>query len=1598
MSEIETRKKLLSSRKDLLDIGLRNNMVSFIASAKSLMVVDERSDEVLKLLYRQGKAMTFAHMPEKRLRQIASAQGADDQAVVAQDESTLELLHELEGVNWGADLGADSDPEDAAGSPRRHADTRLQTALSEERLFLNLLKIHTEAETYLQEQGVNVLFLALGFLHWYEADSADKLRKAPLLLVPVELKRGGARDAFHLSFTGDELIQNLSLAARLKTDFSLDLPRYAVDASADADELPPLAAFFEAVQDTVSKQLRWSVACDEIHLGFFSFGKFLMFNDLDPLVWPEGKKPSQHPVLGRLLGNGFADETAAVADGVHLDSVIEPGELRFVRDADSSQTLAILEARAGRNLVIQGPPGTGKSQTITNIIAEFLGNGKTVLFVAEKMAALEVVKRRLDESHLGDAVLELHSHKATKQSVLKELGRTLDQGKPLALDGLVDLASLRDVRNELNAYSSAVNAPVGVSTVPFITALGNFLKLSREHRDLPVWPFATMAKWSQAAQTRLREKVLELARHLQAMGPPASSAFWGSGRTSFSPIEQAQAGIALKQAIASLQRITAAADQVAAHLGLVRPVNLTDVDVLCRAAQRAAQAPRLQGLRLSTDDWQSRRDAIRALIEAGWVMSQAKADHGGTLIEQAWEQDLLTERQHFASFGDKWWRFMSGKFRHSHARLQGLCKTPVAKDNAQCLAMIDGVLEFQRQKVIYDQHAMLGEALFGAQWNHQRSDWAVLGRLGEWVFTLYDDLGAGTLPAGIVDFLSGHADASGLGEAIVPIRSDVAALQQQLESLVKQFQLELGLPSSALLVLPLDELEDLLQRWLLELAKLYDLVRFNQLQQELTAAGLSLVVEQATQWQHAALDLVHAFDLGWYSGLVDQGYANAPSLLRFDPVKQAHLLERFRRLDQHSLGHAQAELAKAIWERKPGINQPGEMAVLRNELNKKRRLIPIRQLIDQAGRAIQQIKPVFMMSPMSIANFLPPGKVEFDVVIFDEASQVKAVDAFGAVLRGRQVIVVGDTRQMPPTDFFGREIEVEDEDNVTSDIESILSMFRARGSQERYLSWHYRSRHESLIAVSNAEFYDRQLVIFPSSGTNHLATGLRFRHQPESLYDRGRTRTNRGEAKAVAQAVMAHAADKPGMSLGVVAFSVAQRDLIQVEIELLRRGQPLANAFFTSAHPTEPFFVKNLENVQGDERDVIFISIGYGRNESGRIAKEFGPVNRDGGERRLNVLISRAKMAMEVFCNFRAEDLVLDGNASHGVRALKHFLRYAETRVLDAPPTKVQDEDTPFEMEVRRALQDRGYQVEAQVGTAGYFLDMAVKDPDCQGRYLLAIECDGASYHSARSARDRDRLRQGVLEGLGWRFHRIWSTEWFRDPARQIERAAAAIEAARLSIASDQPQALTIKPVSAPVIIRELPEVEASTAAQAKAYRKARLPSSEASGFGLHEAPAASLAILVKSVVDVESPVHESEVIKRLMSSFGVARAGNRIVENVGVSIRHGHRAGLFHHADGFVYADRSRAAEVRNRSALEPPERKIEWVSPEELDAALVEVVRMGFSISRDAAVSGALDALGFGRATANIAGVMNARVETLLVHRKLTRSDDKLVATPAN
>lgn len=1555
--------KIQASRKELLDIGLRNNLINFKKTSKTLALKVDDIASVFEALYVDEKLLSFDAAKESG--KSRSAQEVDDELNEADfaDDALLQALTEEESQTVRNSKGDE-----------RNNSLKLKTGLSSERLFLQLLKMRSEAQGYVDEQGVNILFLAFGFLHWFETPQATEPRKAPLLLVPVKLTRSSSNESFKLSYSSEDIFLNLSLEAKLRTDFDIKLPLLDLEAELDAEVL---LEYFKQVQKAVAAQKRWTVDADELMLGFFSFGKFLMFKDLDPQSWPEGKGPADHPVLSRLLRSDFGDQPPSYSDDVIIDDAIAPGEVHFVKDADSSQTQAILEVRAGSHLIIQGPPGTGKSQTITNLIAELISQDKTVLFVSEKMAALEVVKRRLDDSHLGDAVLELHSQRATKTSVLSELARTMEQGKPLNDTGERDIEDLQRLQDQLNQYCDVVGSTIGASGVPFTKALGRHLQLKREYPAATVAPFAPMASWSERDYLLRRELIAELQKHVESTGRPDRNPFWGTSRAYFTPIEEGTASDALNAARTLLDGFQAASKSLSERLMLSQPASLHDIDVVCRAARRAATAPKLQGIRLSTQDWQLRRDALRDLIKAGRRMSALKQQHASNLLDVAWEQDMLPIRQVLMTYGPKWWKFMSGAYKQAKGQLQSLSKAPLPKSPVDMLKVVDAVIDHQAARKVYDQHEMLGSALYGAQWQRHQSDWDVLDRITDWVMTLHDDLGRGEIPPGIIGFLSGNSDASGLGELAGQIETSITQMKAHLETAAQSAGMGSAQDAFQVRTAPLDTLSEKLDAWINDISLLYPIVRFNGLASKLKNEGLTSIAEVAASTDAPALILA-SYDQTWYSGLVQQVYTKNPTLQQFDRIQHEHLIERFKALDQGSMKHAQAKLASHVWQRKPAMNQPGEMAIIRTEINKKRRHLPIRQLIERAGRAVQQIKPIFMMSPMSIANFLPPGKIEFDVAIFDEASQVKAVDALGAILRAKQVVVVGDTRQMPPTDFFAREIDFDDENNETSDIESILNLFKAAGCHECYLRWHYRSQHESLIAVSNAEFYDNKLVIFPSSGTNQSATGIHFHHQPNALYDRGRTRTNREEAKAVAAAVMKHAEEHPHMSLGVAAFSVAQRDLIEVEVEMLRRRNPHNDAFF-NAHPSEPFFVKNLENIQGDERDAIFISVGYGRNETGKIAKEFGPLNRDGGHRRLNVLITRAKMQMRVFCNFTADELELDAGTKHGVRALKNFLKYAETRVLEVSKETGKATDSPFEDEVLAALKDRGYLVEPQVGTAGYFIDLAVKDPERPGRYILAIECDGASYHSSRSARDRDRLRQGVLEGLGWRFHRIWSTDWFRNRQQEIGRMIEAIECAK----SNTEDVVTLKPAGIRpaeepyVIVRGAPaspEVKGLT----QPYTKAQLPRVTTSG--IVEARNEVIASLICKVLEVEGAVHISDLTKRLMDAFGVARAGSRITAKVDEVLNDCRRRAAAVVRGDFVYRPDNQPIQIRDRSAMESAERKIELVPPEEIDRALQESVRIGFSIPIDDAVPTVVGLLGFGRATQRIAGVVQQRIDRLI------------------
>jgi very-short-patch-repair endonuclease len=529
-----------------------------------------------------------------------------------------------------------------------------------------------------------------------------------------------------------------------------------------------------------------------------------------------------------------------------------------------------------------------------------------------------------------------------------------------------------------------------------------------------------------------------------------------------------------------------------------------------------------------------------------------------------------------------------------------------------------------------------------------------------------------------------------------------------------------------------------------------------------------------------------AYEYALYTSLAKTIIREHPLLRDFTRVSHEKVRSKFAELDRRILQLNRDLIAFKASNKKPPdglssgpVRRYTEMGLIYREINKKKRHVPIRQLVARAGRACQALKPCFMMGPLSVAQYLAPGDLEFDLVIMDEASQVKPEEALGAIARGKQIIIVGDPKQLPPTSFFDRlgEADIDEEEELAlDDSESVLDICMQAYRPVRRLCWHYRSEHETLINFSNHEFYDKDLILFPSPvGIGH-GLGIFHHYIKGALYE---NRRNKAEAEAAARAVLAHAQRHAELSLGVGTFNLQQKELIEDYIERMRSANPILEEFFERQNTNKsPFFVKNLENIQGDERDVIFISTTYGPDSSRRVLQRFGPINADSGWRRLNVIVTRAKKRTEVFTSMRSNDIVVSSSSSRGVRALRGYLGYAEKG--GVVPTEVVDSgrepDSPFEEAVAQVLRQAGYSVVPQIGVAGFFIDIGVRHPSRCDEYILGVECDGAMYHSALSARDRDRLRQDVLESRGWKIHRIWSTDWFNNREAEIKRLLQRIE------------------------------------------------------------------------------------------------------------------------------------------------------------------------------------------------------------------------------
>lgn len=1236
------------------------------------------------------------------------------------------------------------------------------------------VNLFRKAKNDLEEGGANTLFIAIGMLSWKENPSDQKSFKAPLILLPVQLTRRSAGARVRLrQLPEEEPLFNLTLIEFLQSDYEIDLSEFREELPQDESGVD-VALVWQTVRDKIAEQEGFELVEDCV-VASFSFTKYLMWKDLKDRI-DDLKKNLFVSHLVDKPQEPFT-QTERFLFPHELDKQVKPKDIYTPLNCDSSQLVAVEASAKSQDFVLEGPPGTGKSETIANIIIHNIALGRKVLFVAEKIAALQVVYRRIEKLGLEHLCLELHSNKSNKKAVLDQFRRATSKrvaSEPNSWEQ--DAAKLQASRQELNEYVSALHKKTtfGLSARQAIARSAKYggesaysLSWGSTLGDCQVTDNASLESYKQTAKSAglAYENVADLDlnrfKHINAI---AWSFAW-----------QVNLVEAASNFSAQTNEITEALRLFASNfnLGFESP-NRQQIDATGNLIELMELAEgHLLGFAIGQD--------VSARLERLLTLSRTKTlldndllevNHGAThqLIENTPidEWSVLVEE-----YSKAWWKrpFSLLNINRKAKKLgwqkfSDLSLLPhivSAKERlTQCAGLIDEFAE---------------EGLW-AGWDTQGSHLLLKWEIGKKADSLLRKI------------IAQSEDPQSL---LTSVKTKLVEQQEYLEA-SKIFTSKVKAKSA------LDRLRETIDRCLevkLELVQdktldelssdCFEITshasRLNQVVSWFAAARLCdemrvpEIVESLQDARVLPEEAEHQFFNAFCNWLVPRMIDNDESLLSFQANAHNSKITDFKLLDTSLASGTSNHVAFMAQQFTTDINKgedAKEFSSLSRELQKKTRHKPIRALFTDLGERVLDICPCMMMSPLSVAQFLPADFNAFDLVVFDEASQIPTWDAVGAIARGKNVIVVGDPKQMPPTNFFNAAIDVDSPDE--EDMESILDQALAARLPHLRLTGHYRSKHESLIAFSNSKYYENALVTFPSSDTKESSVSIK---RVEGVYAKGKGRNNPIEAQAVVREIVRRLST-PSLSkqtIGVVTLNSEQQRTIEDLLDDARRKTPEIESYFHTHENYDPVFVKNLESVQGDERDVILFSLGYGPTEPGSksLSMNFGPLNKSGGERRLNVAITRATTEIVLFASFGSESIDLGRTSAQAVQDLKHYMEFAERGPRALAEQAIADHgvdhfDSGFEEAVAWALRERGWRVQTQVGVGKFRIDLGIVNPDTDGSFLAGVECDGRTYHGSPSARDRDRTRQEVLESLGWNLIRLWSTDFFIDAKSAIDR------------------------------------------------------------------------------------------------------------------------------------------------------------------------------------------------------------------------------------
>ena len=1246
-----------------------------------------------------------------------------------------------------------------------YENNQISVLLNKNEMDKRLVSIHRKAKSDLQEGGTNTLYLAAGFLRWQKEGNTKKYR-APLLLIPIKLSRRSVRSPFKIKIFEDEVRFNLTLLEFLKQDFGLLLPELEGELPRD-DSGIDVPGILNHLRSKV-REIRGFEVIEEIEISTFSFAKYLMWKDMVDRT----DQLRNNRLVAHLIddsGAVFNDNWNQKLTPVDLDTRVAPEKIFTPLLADSSQLSAILDAVDNRDFVLIGPPGTGKSQTIANIICQCLACGKTVLFVAEKSAALDVVHRRLKSYGLSDAILELHSNKTDRKRVLDQLERNWDRtANPHSNNWQSVNEKLSTVRGKLNTYASELHkkGSQGFSAfdaIGWIAQAKDGLHLDFGHKDYldeegfhlleetvrtlgqtfsivsdrPRLSIVNASVWSNGWQKQILESAGLLLTNLQKQKRIAEKLSDLIGLIPDSDVSSERRNL--------LNALAKRVESDSVDLSLVPDLPYAqlkdsvtklgaDLSEINKQKQLLnAEYPEEQINRMPLDqidvDWRSANayfwpiSAFAKRKVRKFMQSYAK---NGTVSPETDLPILIVIKNRLTSFNDNPSQPLSGETRSIEQATQTIEQVRLFRES------LSDIQPFVSNLNLFNSIISELEGIPSGSFRRVLEEWTAVTSATNASYQKFTDLG--------------RVDADDF--ACSNIISDINVL-------------------------------------LSNRSHIRDWTKWCKVRKDAKKKGLGRFTNAMESNEFDSDDLVLEFKRAYARWWLPLVLDSSSELREFTYWEHENNIENFRDLDEQVAGLVSPVIMRRIQHGLPKKDvvsrSRSELGALKHQLGLKRPSKAIRPLLEELGEAFPKLAPCVLMSPLSIAQYLPADQSNFDVVIFDEASQITTWDAIGAIARGKQSIIVGDPKQLPPTNFFGRtqnEDEDEDEsDYLMGDMPSILDEVKAAGIPVHYLNWHYRSRDESLISFSNHHYYDGNLVTFPAPSTESSA--LKF-HKINGTYKRGRGRTNLAEAQAIAEMLRTRLSEslnhpeEKRLTFGVITFNSQQQTLILNLLDSMRRNDPKFEWFFSDKRE-EPVIVKNLENIQGDERDVILFSITFGPDDQRKLTMGFGALNVDGGEKRLNVAVTRARQELHVFSSISSQQIDLKRTRATGVSDLKNFLRYAENggcfdHLSTLNNSTLESPDNPFENAVADELKAQGWEVGTQIGNSDFRVDIGIVHPDRPDSYLSGIECDGSSYHKAATARDRDRIRHSVMENLGWDLDRIWSIDWYLDSVSVINR------------------------------------------------------------------------------------------------------------------------------------------------------------------------------------------------------------------------------------